>query len=165
MKFEINKERIRRWRLRLARFAAPAGVDIHDPDTTPCPIDQDILEAACFGRLEADHNGNIRMDVARYVIDAVHAGLLGRHAEDGVYWWELTPAGEKELARLWGDRRVPPWSRIRHGQCASHGEYDRHPGDLKGCPSCATERAIRRINTEPASWLARRRERAAGNRL
>jgi hypothetical protein len=160
VRFEIIKSRIRRWRLTLAQAVAPVGVDVHDPDDTFCPTAQDILEAAFFSRLHADADGVVRMDVGPFVDEAVGAGLVVRKVEDGCTWYELTGAGEQELAKLWGPNRVPPWSGGYYS-CAEHGVYDVHPGELSDqCPSCAFARAFRGAAGR-APWWSRIALRAA----
>lgn len=151
---------IRALRLRLARAVAPAGADLHDPDATSCPGYQALLEEVFAGRLVQGPGTAIYMNVK---IDLEVADLDGWvteiNHEDGRQGWRLTPAGQRELGRLWGPHRLPPGT-DGHRHCRRHGDYEVQPGQHIGCLSCAAEEQARRFNTEPAGWLARRRENA-----
>lgn len=153
MRFEINKLAIQRWRLRLAQFVAPHGADVHDPDDTCCPKDQDILNAAFWGDLRLGLNGTVLMDVTEEVDDLISQDLVEPVAGG---WWRLTDAGEQELARLWGPGRLPPWSVSWHG-CGAHGLYEAHPGEFGGCRECRHEQALQHADSRATSWWSLRR--------
>jgi hypothetical protein len=126
--------RIRDVRLWLAERLAPAGVDLHEHDTSECLSRIAVLEAACFGDLRPhDHHVWAPVDIA--VADAVEAGLLERTTVHGQQELWLTKVGESELAAHWGPGRVPPGKGGLYG-CWEHGEYIAAPGDPDNCPRC-----------------------------
>ncbi len=133
----MNAKIIRRLRLWLAQLVAPAGSDVHDPDDTLCPGNQELLEAALYGDLRRGPDGGVLLDVTTAVDDLVDFEML-TNTPDG---YRLTELGERELARLWGPGRIPPWSG-GYFQCHDHGIYDAAPGDRAGCPSCPPARVL-----------------------
>lgn len=123
---------IRAWLLRLAQLVAPAGTDVHDPDDTACPHDLPILEAAQFGELRRDAGDRFMVNLT----DLVQDMLSGDWFEPTQYGdYALTVAGQRQLARLWGQDRVPPWGGAFH-RCQDHGDFEQGPGDRLGCPIC-----------------------------
>ena len=147
MRFEINNERVRRLRLRLAHLIAPPGADVHDPDDTCCPSDRPLLGAVLWWRLRFT-DGQHWMDVDLSVHDALAAELI-EYNPDG--YLRLTGYGENELARMWGDDRVPPWSG-GYFQCHDHGVYDLAPGERIGCPDCGRELAAQQAAQQAPRW-------------
>ncbi len=145
--FEINTM-VLRCRMRLARLVAPAGAEVHDPNETSCPHDQVVLEAALDGDLRPDDRERYMIDMGYEVADVADAGWIERHPDDPSKGYQLSPAGEQELARLWGSGRVPPWAG-GHYCCHEHGGYELAPGDLTGCPDCSTTRAIQWVTSTP----------------
>ena len=143
MRFEINSERlkarIREWRLWLARKIAPWGADIHDPDETACPVYLHALDGVFRGQVE-ERDGKEWLDFTSELDEAYGRGLIVRDATTRL--WKLTAAGQRSLARLWGVEFVPPWATKRLRSCATHGRYEQRPGDRKGCPGCALQRAV-----------------------
>jgi hypothetical protein len=136
--FEINKETIKRWRLRLAALIAPAGAHVHDAEEISCFAVGPILNAVFWGDLAADARGRQRMDVTTELDSLYGAGLI-EHPGAGPL--TLTSKGEKELARVWG----PSVAKPRGGgtfECSQHGEYEVRPGHLFGCPGCLIEKAV-----------------------
>lgn len=139
--FEINKEMINRWRLRLAARIAPAGTHVHDAEEISCFAVGPILNAVFWGNLATDVEGRQRMDVTTDLDSLYGAGLI-EHPRTGLM--ALTDKGEKELARIWG----PGVARPRGGgtfECSQHGEYEVRPGHRFGCPGCIIEKAVQRI--------------------
>jgi len=129
-------ERVRAWRLRLAQLVAPAGADVHDPDQSACPHDEALLEAAQFGQLRRDPDGRFMIDMSDLARDLVD-GAWFQAAADGRY--ELTRAGQEQLARLWGPHLIPPWGG-GHYMCYEHGIYEAAPGESGDCPRCPVGR-------------------------
>ncbi len=122
---------ITRLRLWLAQLVAPAGAEVHDPDDTLCSGSQELLEAALYGDFRRGPDGGVLFDVTVAVDDLVDFGALV-NTDTG---YELTESGKRELARLWGPGRIPPWSG-GHYRCDDHGIYEAAPGDFVGCPNC-----------------------------
>lgn len=128
-------------RIRLARWIAPRWVDIHNPDTDPWFEMQPILEAAHAWELYDDADGKTRIDVTDLVDDAMNAGLIKVTSDcDDNLVYEPTDAGRRELSRIWGPGRVPPWSAGAF-HCERHSYYRLSDGDLLGCPDCSDERS------------------------
>lgn len=81
-------------RLRLAQWIAPPGVDVHDPDKTPCPQDRAILEAADAWMLYRCVDGEAHINVTDAVRAAVEDGLLRpTDAPDRHVFYGLTDEG------------------------------------------------------------------------
>jgi hypothetical protein len=120
------------WRARmwLATTVAPRSARVCDRDR---PIDEELLSAICWYRIREGAREEVLFDVTAWVDELVLAGLVTR-APLG-----LTEAGEKYLARLWGDDVVAPGSGGYYG-CHDHGVYDAGPGDPWRCPECPSPR-------------------------
>ncbi len=88
-------------RLRLARFIAPAGADVHDPDTTACPAERAVLEAAEQFDLYRDVAGRVHLDVSDTVKFVEERGWVEGVVDpfDNLVF-RLTMPGEAELHRL-----------------------------------------------------------------
>ncbi len=123
------KNLVRGGRLRLAQLIAPAGAGVHNPNETCCALIRRLLEAVFWRELET---GNY-LDVIDELDDLAARDLVNFDGDDAPY---VTEAGERELARLWGAGRIPPWSDSFH-TCSVHGMYEAPPGAIAGCPECA----------------------------
>lgn len=157
MRFKINKAGIRRARLQLAGWIAPLGADVHDPDETACPWMQAILEETCWSGFNIDKHGRFWMN-ATDVVEEAHNWDLVEYIGRDVH---LTKAGERELARMWGPSRTPPWT-TGHAACSDHGIYDVSPGERIGCPTCRYEKVGEDLAQGPLPrWHWKRLIRAA----
>jgi hypothetical protein len=95
----------RKLRLRIARLAAPAGADVHDPDATACASELVVLDAAEAWDLHLDPGGRVVADVTKVAEDAVAAGWIEQTTDyKGSPLYQLTAAGSAQQARL---RRAP----------------------------------------------------------
>lgn len=147
MRIEINKGVIRRARLWLARLIAPSDAHLHVPYET-CPCAQNLMDEILMSRLQPNHPRADRfgtgeftrywMDVTADVDELVGLGLVEGLDHGDV---KLTEHGERELAKLWGPGRVPPWGGGYYS-CHDHGQYEAGPGDRLDCPSCLMQEAV-----------------------
>jgi hypothetical protein len=149
---KINtRARVKQWRLWLAQRMAPPGADVHDPDETACLGYELPLSNVFFSRIQSNGRGRQFLDVTDDLDDLAGYVVLEGGRWPGYYSvidhddtgrWMLTDAGERQLARMWGADRIPPWAHASLGECERHGDYDVFPGDRIGCPRCAIERPL-----------------------
>ena len=140
------KNLVRGGRLWLAHLIAPAGADVHDPDETTCPWSKRLLEAVFWRELESGSY----LDVIDELADLATRNLINFDGDGAPY---VTEAGDRELARLWGSGRVPPWSDSFH-TCSVHGMYEAPPGAIAGCPECSQSCSRAGVDTNHicATW-------------
>ncbi len=96
------------------------------------PPELAVLEGAYFGYPIDEY---ATPALARALSDAAKAGLVVADPRPTSCGWQITQAGEKRLADLWGEHRVPP-GKGGHVSCFDHGTYVAAPGDLWACPEC-----------------------------
>ncbi len=144
MLFKIESGWVRRLRLRLAALLAPAGVEVRDTETTVCACRQDLLEAVFYTQLVTDQRGWLLAPVDDALDELNLAGLI--NFKDGRPF--LSDQGERELDRLWGPDKVPPWYTTGILSCDDHGYYDAHPGDQIRCPWCPDSK----VKKERRQW-------------
>lgn len=149
-----------RFRLWLAQTIAPAGVDVHDPDDTLCPEYQGILEAALKCELRAYTAAGddlVLFDITETVAELAGLHIIKRLSTSYDARYQLTAAGEKELARLWGPFRYAPWEKGLLW-CATHGSYPARPGRFRGCPVCRSEDQHRHLKGLLSTFTGARKE-------
>lgn len=141
MRFQINSDVIRAWRYRLASLIAPAGADVHDPDETLCRGFEPYLNAVAWGEVHTDGTKQT-LDISSDLDEL--AGRYGLIDYDEKGRPRLTDKGVREVAKMWGADRVPPWGGgLCH--CTTHGTFEQRPGDRPGCPRCTIDRVLGRV--------------------
>ncbi|MEV0214358.1 hypothetical protein [Micromonospora sp. NPDC050695] len=117
-----------------ARFAAVIAGDAPGADGPPTDNPElAVLEAVYFDTPIDRTDELVNFDVVNAVKAASAAGLIRADFDHTEFGWRITEAGEKRLAGLWGDDRVPP-GKGGHVDCWMHGVYIAAPGDLWTCP-------------------------------
>jgi hypothetical protein len=137
--FKIKNDGGRRLRLRLATWIAPAGVDVRDTTTTVCACRLDLLEAVFFGQIQVGPYSML-VSAEDAILELHDAGLIDFYEDRPL----LTDQGERQLDRLWGRDKVPPWYTIGIASCHDHGDFDAHPGDPIDCPRCPVSKVEKR---------------------
>jgi hypothetical protein len=133
---KVNGGWVRRARLGLASWVAPAGAEVRDPQAMLCNCWEWLLELVQFDRLRVGTDGGPAAPVGG-VLDEMY--LLGAVEHDAAGRWRLTSWGMLELARMWGPDVVPPWGGVWL-VCAEHWTCADGPGEPLNCPECPPER-------------------------